>query len=184
MLEGRCAAEAVRRQTTTDLRKLNAIHQKMEEHVAAGDGEAYHRATDQLHEKLHAMAANPWLLRATTDLRRFLRLARGMSRQPDGRLLHSLAEHRTLMKTITRGDAESAEQVMHHHLLAQQKNWRSAHLNAPRERGGDAGAGPASTDNATASPAAASGIATAAPGPSNRVTATANQHAEAESISV
>src|SRR5690606_1992969 len=55
MLEGRCAAEAVRRQTATDVRKLNVIHQKMEEHVASGDIESYHQAADQLHEMLHAI---------------------------------------------------------------------------------------------------------------------------------
>ena len=135
LLESRCAAEAVRRQTATDVRRLEAIHQKMEDHVAAGDIDAYHHATDQLHHMLHTIAANPWLLRATSDLRRFLRLARGMSQQSDNRLLHSLAEHRTLMKTIARGDADSAEQVMHHHLLAQQKAWRAAYLNPQRETG-------------------------------------------------
>ncbi len=128
MLEARCAGEAVRRQTPGDVRRLEAIHQRMEEHVAAGDGDAYHQATDELHHLLHNIAGNPWLLRAISDLRRFLRLARTMATHPDGRLLHSLAEHRTLMKTIVRADADSAEQVMHHHLLAQQKAWRAGWL--------------------------------------------------------
>lgn len=180
MLEGRCAAEAVRHQTATDVRKLNAIHQKMEEHVAAADIDAYLLATDQLHEKLHAMAGNPWLLRATSDLRRFLRLARGMSRHSGSRLLQSLAEHRTLMKTIARGDAESAEQVMHHHLLAQQKNWRATQMSAQRERSGADATAPASPED----PAKVSGDPAAAPGPSNRPTMTATQHPEAESIGV
>jgi DNA-binding GntR family transcriptional regulator len=128
LLEARCAGEAVRRQVPGDVRRLEAIHQRMEEHVAAGDSEAYHQATDELHHLLHSITGNPWLLRATSDLRRFLRLARSMATHPDGRLLHSLAEHRTLMKTIVRGDADSAEQVMHHHLLAQQKAWRTGLL--------------------------------------------------------
>jgi len=134
MLEGRCAAEAVRRQTATDVRKLNAIHQRMEDRLASGDAEGYHQATDDLHRLLQSVAGNPWLARATSDLRRFLRLARGMTTASDHRLLQSLAEHRTLMKTIARGDAESAEQVMHHHLLAQQKAWRVAHLNPQAAR--------------------------------------------------
>ncbi len=133
LLEARCAGEAVRRQTPADVRRLESIHQKMEAHVAAADTEAYHRATDDLHHLLHTIAGNPWLLRATSDLRRFLRLARGMTQHSDGRLLHSLAEHRTLMKNIARGDADSAEQVMQHHLLAQQKAWRTAIANQQRQ---------------------------------------------------
>ena len=152
LLEARCAGEAVRRQAPADLRRLEAVHQKMEAHVAAGNSEAYHQATDELHHLLHTIAGNPWLLRATSDLRRFLRLARGMAPNPDGRLLHSLAEQRTLMKTIARGDADSAEQVMHHHLLAQQKAWRSALLAQQRE---------AAAEAAAAAEATAAGEATA-----------------------
>jgi DNA-binding GntR family transcriptional regulator len=129
MLEARCAAEAVRRRNPGDVRRLEAIQEKMEAHAAAGHIDAFFRETDELHHRLHLMAANPWLLRATSDLRRFLRLVRAMSPGLDNRLLHSLAEHRTLMKAIARGDAESAEQVMHHHLLSQQKAWRTAVLN-------------------------------------------------------
>ena len=128
LLEARCAGEAVRRQTAADARRLQAVHQKMEEHVATGDSHAYHQATDELHHLLHTIAGNPWLLRATSDLRRFLRLVRSTAIPADDRLLHSLAEHRTLMRTIARGDADSAEQVMHHHLLAQQKAWRATLL--------------------------------------------------------
>jgi DNA-binding GntR family transcriptional regulator len=137
MLEARCAVEAVRRKSDVDVRRLEVIQQRMEEHGAAGDSTAYHQAADELHHRLHVMAANPWLLRTTSDLRRFLRLARAASGQPDERLLNSLAEHRTLMKAILRGDAESAGQVMHHHLLSQQKAWRLALLS--RERDGQAG---------------------------------------------
>lgn len=150
MLEARCAAEAVRRRNPNDLRRLQVTQEKMEAHAAAGDGDAYHRETDELHHRLHLMAANPWLLRATADLRRFLRLVRAMSPAPDSRLLHSLAEHRTLMKAIVRGDAESAEQVMHHHLLSQQKAWRTALLNRERDalRAQDAPAPPADAGDA------------------------------------
>lgn len=207
MLEGRCAAEAVRRQTATDVRKLSGIHHKMEEHVAAGDVDAYHQATDQLHRMLHTIAANPWLLRATTDLRRFLRLARGTSQRSDGRLLNSLAEHRTLMKTIARGDAESAEQIMHHHLLAQQKAWRATHLKRQREESPSDSApvsfvepSPVSfVDSSAVSSVVSStkiestepaqgpdarGLAPATPGTPPRTTATADRHAEAEPIGV
>ena len=127
MLEARCAGEAVRRLGPIDRRRLEAMHQAMEQQAAAGNADGYHRVADELHALLHEASGNPWLQRATTDLRRFLRLARSMSGQAASRLLQSLAEHRTLMRAIARNDAEAAEQVMQHHLLAQQKAWRAAH---------------------------------------------------------
>ncbi|MGE0799034.1 MAG: GntR family transcriptional regulator [Lautropia sp.] len=158
MIEGRCAAEAVRRLSPADLRRLQAIHQRMEERVAASDTAGYHDATDALHRTLQTIAGNPWLARIATDLRRFLRLARGMVPPSDSRLLQSLAEHRTLMKTIARGDADGADQVMQHHLMAQQKAWRAAQLQAAqaaRARAGDGDAGLAQTLSDTSEPIAA-----------------------------
>jgi DNA-binding GntR family transcriptional regulator len=192
LLEARCAGEAVRRQGAGDVRRLEAIHQRMEEHVAAGDSDAYHQATDELHHLLHSIAGNPWLLRATSDLRRFLRLARSMATHPDGRLLHSLAEHRTLMKTIVRGDADSAEQVMHHHLLAQQKAWRSGLL-AQQQLVAQAAAAagePGTAGEAAAAPALAATATPAAPArpPATTVarqsSRAAQEQEEAESLGV
>ncbi|MGE0313868.1 MAG: GntR family transcriptional regulator [Lautropia sp.] len=138
MLEGRCVAEAVRRQTPADVRRLDAVQQKMELHVQAGDVQAFHQATDQFHQMLHSLAGNAWLMKITTDLRSFLRLARGQSRHPDNRLMQSLAEHRTLMRNIERGDADAAEQVMHHHLFAQLRAWKAARAQAPSTAPADA----------------------------------------------
>lgn len=134
MLESRCTGEAVRRLGVSDLRRLDALHQKMEAHVAEGDAQAYHHAADELHALLQRAAGNPWLQRATADLCRFLRLARSAFRLGEARLLQSLAEHRALMKAISRGDAEGAEQIMHHHLQAQQKAWRVAHAASRQEQ--------------------------------------------------
>lgn len=153
LLEARCAVEAVKRKTPADMQRLESAHQEMEDHCAAGDSDAYHRASDELHHRLHVMAANPWLLRAAGDLRRFLRLVRASTGQPDSRLLHSLAEHRTLMKAVARGDAESAGQIMQHHLLSQQKAWRTALLNREREaalNGGGAAPGDAEAESSAA----------------------------------
>lgn len=124
MIEGRATAEAVRRLNLADGRRLNALHQRMEDRCAAGDINGFHQATDELHHQLQVIAANPWLGRTQNDLRRFLKLARGRMPANAARMLQSLAEHRTLMKAITRNDPEGAEQVMHHHLLAQQRSWR------------------------------------------------------------
>ena len=139
MLEGRCVAEAVRRQTQADVRRLDAVQQKMEQFVQVGDVAAFHQTTDQFHQMLHSLAGNSWLMKVTTDLRSFLRLARGQSRHPENRLMQSLAEHRTLMRNIERGDAEAAEQVMHHHLHAQLRAWKQAQASAAAASQAEAG---------------------------------------------
>ena len=173
LLEARCAGEAVRRRSPADVRRLEALHQKMEAHVAAGDSDAYHQATDDLHHLLHTIAGNPWLLRATSDLRRFLRLARSTGAHPDSRLLHSLAEHRTLMKTIARGDADSAEQVMHHHLLAQQKAWRAGLLVQQQAAAESAAQSGAQSGAQAAAQAAAQAVAESHAEPAAPIAATA-----------
>ena len=132
LLEARCAGEAVRRQTPADVRRLEAIHQRMEDHVAAGDGDAYHQATDELHHLLHTIAGNPWLLRAASDLRRFLRLARGMAthrRRPPaafaGRAPHADEDHRARRRRQRRaGDAPSPARPAEG--LAGRARWRSS----------------------------------------------------------
>jgi len=189
MLESRCAGEAVRRLGPIDRRRLEALHQAMEQQAAKGDAEGYHRLADELHALLHEASGNPWLQRATTDLRRFLRLARGMSGQAGNRLLQSLAEHRTLMKAIAREDAEAAEQVMHHHLLAQQKAWRAAHP-APQpavQEPGEVDDGPAAPEEGPPASAAAP-VAAALPGPDAAVvdpkSVGAHSHREPEYIGV
>ncbi|MET0507189.1 MAG: GntR family transcriptional regulator [Burkholderiaceae bacterium] len=124
LLEGRCVAEAVQRIERAEVARLDGIQQRMERHAAAGDAVAFDAATDEFHQALHAVAGNPWLEKVTGELRSFLRLARGQSHFADGRLLQTLAEHRTLLRSIDRGDGDGAEQVMNHHLFAQQRAWR------------------------------------------------------------
>lgn len=135
MLEGRGAAEAIRRITPDEVSSLDEIQQRMERHSTEGRLEAFHADTDQFHQLLLTIAGNPWLTKVTSDLRNFLRLARSQSRFCDGRQLQALAEHRTLMRSIDRRDCDSAEQIMNHHLIAQQRAWRQWQSTAVRPAG-------------------------------------------------
>lgn len=151
MLEGRCAAEAVRRVTAAEASALDEIQQRMERHAAVGDLDGFHTDTDQFHHLLLTVAGNPWLAKVTADLRNFLRLARCQSRFCDSRLLQSLAEHRTLMRSLDRRDPDSAEQIMTHHLIAQQRVWRQwrASVTAQGEGQGSGGAAQPTSGPAT-----------------------------------
>lgn len=119
LLEGRCAAEAARKATPAQQLQLQQLHEQLELAAAAGDIDGYYRTNHQFHSLVQALAANRWLERATSDLRKFLRLLRGRQLKAPGRLQASLAEHRRLIQALTKGDAAAAEREMHDHLLAQ-----------------------------------------------------------------
>ena len=119
LLEGRCAFEAVRKATPTDVKQLRQLHAMLEKHAAARNIDGYYRANHDFHSKVQALADNRWLDRATTDLRRFLRLLRGRQLNWPGRIEASINEHRVLMDAVEQRDTARAERVMHDHLMAQ-----------------------------------------------------------------
>lgn len=124
LLQSRCAAEAVRRQTPEDIAALDTLLASLESAVTGNRLTDYYRAVDGFHERLQAMAANPWLTRSITDLGRFLQMVRTLMPLPENRLRQSMAEYRTLMKAIHRGDADAAEQIVYLQAMAQQRAWR------------------------------------------------------------
>lgn len=118
MLEGRCAADAVRRAKAADLKDLKAIHERLE--AAARDGriDAFFEANQEFHKKIQEIAGNRWMLSVIQDLRKVLKLSRLHSLSLEGRLQQSLDEHRLIMAAFDSGDAAKVEQLMHDHLLS------------------------------------------------------------------
>lgn len=171
LLQSRCAAEAVRRQTPEDIVALDALLASLENAVTGHRLADYYRAVDGFHERLQTMAANPWLTRSITDLGRFLQMVRTLMPLPENRLRQSMAEYRTLMKAIHRGDADAAEQIVYLQAMAQQRAWRMLQQQAQETaaaqeaaaQGADTTATAPVTSTATAPNAAAT---TEAPSPS------------------
>ena len=118
MLEGRCAAEAVRNARTTDIAVLQDIHARLE--AAARDGriDAFFEANQEFHKKIQELSGNRWLLSVIQDLRKVLKLSRLHSLSLEGRLQQSLDEHRLIMSALAASDAGKAEKLMHDHLLS------------------------------------------------------------------
>lgn len=171
LLQSRCAAEAVRHQTPEDIAALDTLLASLENAVTGNRLTDYYRAVDGFHERLQAMAANPWLTRSITDLGRFLQMVRTLMPLPENRLRQSMAEYRTLMKAIHRGDADAAEQIVYLQAMAQQRAWRMLQQQAQETaaaqeaaaQGADTTATAPVTSTATAPNAAAT---TEAPSPS------------------
>jgi DNA-binding GntR family transcriptional regulator len=119
LLEGRCAHEAAQRATDDDLRALRRLHEDLERHAAAQDIDGYYRVNHLFHSRVQQLAHNRWLDRCTGDLRKFVRLMRGVQLSLPGRIDASLKEHRALIDAFEKRDAERAERAMNAHLMAQ-----------------------------------------------------------------
>jgi DNA-binding GntR family transcriptional regulator len=118
MLEGRCAADAVRNAKPSDIKALRATHDRLE--AASRDGEitAFFEANQAFHRQIQELAGNRWLLSVIQDLRKVLKLSRLHSLSLEGRLQQSLDEHRLIMAAFENGNGEQAEKLMHDHLLS------------------------------------------------------------------
>lgn len=116
LLEGRCAFEAALRAGPADLRRLEAIHWRLEQHAAENDVDAFFDANQDFHLAIQQISGNRWLMQVIDDLRKVLKLARHDSLLRAGRLEQSLEEHREIMAAIRTGDAILSEARMREHL--------------------------------------------------------------------
>ncbi|MBS1144066.1 MAG: GntR family transcriptional regulator [Proteobacteria bacterium] len=118
MLEGRCAAEAVKRAKAGDIAALKNIHEQLELAAKEGRIDAFFESNQEFHKKIQELSGNRWLLSVIQDLRKVLKLSRLHSLSLEGRLQQSLDEHRQIMAALQAGDAVKAEKLMHDHLLS------------------------------------------------------------------
>lgn len=118
LLEGRCAFEAAAKAVAADLRRLEALHDRLEKSAAAADVERFFEANQAFHRALQDLAGNRWLNQAIDDLRKVLKLVRRHSLRVEGRMVESLDEHRAVMVAIRAHDPAAAERAMHAHLMS------------------------------------------------------------------
>ncbi len=118
LLEGRCAAEAVKRAKPADIAALKSIHEQLEAAAREGRIDGFFESNQEFHKKIQELSGNRWLLSVIQDLRKVLKLSRLHSLSLEGRLQQSLDEHRLIMAALQAGDAAKAEKLMHDHLLS------------------------------------------------------------------
>ena len=118
LLEGRCAADAVKRAKPAEINELKVIHERLEAAARDGRMDAFFEANQEFHRRIQELANNRWLLSVIQDLRKVLKLSRMHSLSLEGRLQQSLDEHRGILAAIGAGDAAKAEKLMHDHLLS------------------------------------------------------------------
>jgi DNA-binding GntR family transcriptional regulator len=116
LLESDAAAQVAAHASDQQRAALQGLHDRLEKSVRQRD--AFFAINEQFHMALLQTAGNRWALQVVMDLRKVMKLNRHHSLFKQGRLVHSLAEHRELMQAIAAGDAEGARNCMRAHFAS------------------------------------------------------------------
>ena len=116
LLEGQAAKEAATKAQEKDLNELDDMHLRLEKAAADRNLEQFFEVNVRFHERIIAIANNPWLTDVIADLRKVLKLQRKDALSRTGRLQSSLSEHREILKALLERDPIAAEQAMRTHL--------------------------------------------------------------------
>lgn len=116
LLEGQAAKEAATKAQEKDLNELDDMHLRLEKAAADRNLEQFFEVNVRFHERVIAIANNPWLTDVIADLRKVLKLQRKDALSRTGRLQSSLSEHREILKALLKRDPIAAEQAMRMHL--------------------------------------------------------------------
>jgi len=98
------------------LNALDDLHLRLEKAAADRNLDVFFEINVRFHERIIAIAANPWMTSVIDDLRKVLKLQRKGSLSRSGRLQQSLSEHREILKALLKRDPVAAEQAMRTHL--------------------------------------------------------------------
>lgn len=124
LLEGRCAFEAARNASDTDIAALDALHERLQQHAQAKRINDYYATNYAIHEAIITLANNRWLAQAIADLRKILKLARQQQLHAPGRLEQSLSEHLAVYAALRAHDCVGADAAMRTHLTRQREALR------------------------------------------------------------
>ena len=116
LLEGQAAKEAATKAQEKDLNDLDDMHLRLEKAAADRNLDQFFEINVRFHERIIAIANNPWMTSVIADLRKVLKLQRKDSLSRSGRLQSSLSEHREILKALLKRDPIAAEQAMRTHL--------------------------------------------------------------------
>ena len=124
LLEGRCAYEAARNASTTDIAALDSLHERLQSHAVAKRINDYYATNLIIHEAIITLANNRWLAQSIADLRKILKLARLQQLHAPGRLEQSLGEHLAIHAALRAHDCDGADAAMRTHLTRQREALR------------------------------------------------------------
>ena len=113
LLESDAAGVVATQATDAQLKELQSLHRELEKAVA--NRERFFEINEAFHMRLLEIANNRWRDQMVADLRKVMKLNRHNSLLKSGRMEESLAEHRSLMESLTARNADTSAQRMREH---------------------------------------------------------------------
>jgi DNA-binding GntR family transcriptional regulator len=120
LLESDAASVAAAKATNEQLSELQGLHDDLEKSGKKGmrDKDNFFAINEQFHQLLLSIADNRFRDQMVADLRKVMKLNRAQSLTREGRIEHSLEEHRAIMTALAKRDSKATAKAMQAHILA------------------------------------------------------------------
>jgi DNA-binding GntR family transcriptional regulator len=120
LLESDAASVTASRATDAQLAELQGLHDDLEKSGKKGikDKDNFFAINEQFHKLILNIADNRFRDQMVADLRKVMKLNRAQSLTREGRIEHSLEEHRAIMTALAKRDGKAATKAMQAHILA------------------------------------------------------------------
>jgi DNA-binding GntR family transcriptional regulator len=129
LLTGLMCARAAERRSERDIGQLDALVSGMDEAIAAGKIPRYYRINLEFHGLIGRIADHGCSLRIYDDLIRETHSLRRSLSSPG----QTNSEHRVIVETIRRGDADKARALGEEHVLHGKRRWLASLPDGPAE---------------------------------------------------
>lgn len=121
-LEGLASAEAARKISDEDKKRLRDSVELAEFYIAKRDSEHLKELDSEFHSIIYRASGNRLLCKTLSDLHRNIRIYRKRSLAVEDRLERSVLEHKEILAAIERGDADEADRLTASHIEAALQN--------------------------------------------------------------
>lgn len=125
-LEGLASAQAARKITDEDKKKLTEAVELAEFYIKKNDAEQLKELDSQFHNIIYHASGNRLLCKTLAELHRSIKAYRKKSLSVSARLEASVAEHRQILDAILRGDADAADRLTSAHISSALENLLTA----------------------------------------------------------
>lgn len=121
-LEGLASAEAAKRISDDDKRRLREIVELCDFYIARRDAERLKELDSEFHSIIYKASGNRMLNKTLSELHRNIHFYRKRSLAVEERLEKSSEEHKQILDAIERGDSEAADRLTSSHIEAALNN--------------------------------------------------------------
>jgi DNA-binding GntR family transcriptional regulator len=137
VLESMCARVATQKMKDKDLRKIEALHEKLEWHYQNRNRKAYLDVNNLLHMYIQQLSGNKALIEVINALRGKIALYRHRQLYHKDRFDCSMQEHRDILAAFRQRNPDLAEGTMKTHLIKQCEALVDVYTRKEGEKNGD-----------------------------------------------